>query len=181
MLPFLRKKVHFREFRAHFRIIVFIRCAFVIHCCSILATKRPSARPFGPPSESVLNRDSFRNVVIFGQKGTFLGIVRRLVFWADSDCSATSVVELKGNCPPQRRNCSLSLATSVVELKGNCPPHFARREFQHPFGPPPTSRSHSLFFRERGHFLLSISAPKCVVWAHFGAISLSVWRLVSLN
>ena len=74
LLPFLRKKVHFREFRAHFRIIVFIRCAFVIHCCSILATKRPSARPFGPPSESVLNMDSFRNVVIFGQKGTFLGI-----------------------------------------------------------------------------------------------------------
>ena len=71
---FCAKKVHFREFRAHFRIIVFIRCAFLIHCCSILATKRPSARPFGPPSESVLNRDSFRNVVIFGQKGTFLGI-----------------------------------------------------------------------------------------------------------
>ena len=78
LLPFLRKKVHFREFRAHFRIIVFSRCAFVIHCCSILATKRPSARPFGTPSESVLNRDSFRNVVIFApisaQKCAFSGI-----------------------------------------------------------------------------------------------------------
>ena len=88
-----------------------------------------------------------------------MGIFGQKVFWADNDCSATSVVELKGNCPPQRRNCSLSLATSVVELKGNCPPHFARREFQHPFGPPPTpSLSLTIFSRKWPFFALHFCA-----------------------